>query len=312
MPALETTETPTDNPLPLTPDAPISSPFRFSASSSLSPARQEILTAWHRQFLRGAASSLTDLLRLDVELEVDAIQVQTYGQMIAERGTDVQGLLFRMPPASDLWLLDLPLPLSLLLVERMMGGVGVLSGEKTRELTEVEQIIFQQFAETLLGDYARSWQPHAGLRPEIARPVRALPQARSLGRQADDLVLRVGVNVILKEGKSNLWIMVPIAAVEELLLRLGAAEDRARDEAPVLSKDKPTAMGSVPMAVSIRWQGFQLSLRELESMAVGDVLVLDNKRCETAVVLLADRPKFSGRLVREPHKTTLTITESLE
>lgn len=313
MPTLETTaaEAPVENGLPVTPDAPVGSPFRFSASSSLSSARQEVLTAWYRQFLRLAAGSLTDLLRLDVELEVDGLQVQTYGQMIEDRGEETQSLLFRMQPQSDLGLLDLPTSLALLLVERMMGGTGVLSTEKTRDLTEVEEIIFQQFAETLLADYARNWRPHTELKPEIVGPVRTLKHARSLGRQADDLLLRVGIRVVLKDGPQVMWMMLPIATVEDLLLRLGAAEDRAKDH-PVIRKDKASAMGGVPMPVSLRWQGFQISLREVAALAPGDVLVLDNKRCENAVVWLADRPKFSGRLVREAQKTTVTITESLE
>jgi flagellar motor switch protein FliM len=311
MPTLETNETSTENSLPLTPDAPVTSPFRFSSSSSLSPARQEIVSGWYRQFLRSAAGSLTDLLRLDVELEVETIQVQTYGQMIAERGDDIQSFIFRMQPQTELCLLDLPLALSLLLVERMMGGTGSLT-EKARELTDVEQIIFQQFAETFLGDYARAWRPHTELKPEIVRQVSTLRQARPLGHHEDDLLLRVEIRVSLKEGKSSLWMLMPIATVEELLLRLGASEDRAKDAAPTFSKDKPTAMGSVPMAVSLRWQGFEITLREVADLAPGDVLMLDNKRCENAVVWLADRPKFSGRLVRDPQKTTLTITESIE
>jgi flagellar motor switch protein FliM len=312
MTNLESTATLSDeNSLPITPDAPIASPFRFSAASSLSPSRQESLGAWHRNFLRAAASSLTDLLRLPIELELDAIQVQTYGQLLTERGEDNQGLLFRMQPQPGVWLMDMPVSLSLFLVERMMGGSAVLAADKTRDLTDVEQIIFQEFAETLLSDYARSWRPHAELKHEIVRPVREIKQTRNIGHQSDDLLLRVGVRVSLKDSKSTLWIVIPIASIEDLLVRSSDSEESAKEDAPAIFAGKNSPMGSVPVPVSIRWQGFQMTLRDIESLAAGDLLILDTKKCENAVVWLGGRAKFSGRLVRESQKTTLTITEPL-
>jgi flagellar motor switch protein FliM len=287
-----------------------SRPFQFSAASSLTPSRQQSLENWHRAFLRTAASRLTDLLRLNVGLELDSVQIQSYGQMIEDRGEDNHCVLFRMHPQPGIWLLDLPVALSLLLVERMMGGPGVLPTEEIRELTELDQTVFLQFAETLLADYARSWKPHAELRSEVMRQVRNLNY--QLIHQPDDLILRVGVRVLCKESKSLMWLVVPIVSVEDLLLRSLAPADRVREDEHAVIKDKKSPLGSVPVPVSIRWQGFQMSLREVDAMSVGDVLVLDTKKCESAAVCFGERAKFLGRVVRDPQKTTLTITGPIE
>jgi flagellar motor switch protein FliM len=284
-------------------------PFQFSNASALTSARQESLESWHRNFLRVASGSLGDLLRLDLDLELASVQIQTYGEMVKERGEENQCILFRMHPQPGIWLLDLPVSLSLLLVERMMGGPGVLPTGKARELTELDQTIFQQFAETLLADYARNWRPHAELRAEILRQVRNLNY--QLIHQPDELILRVGISVVFKGNKSVMWLVVPIVSVEDLLLRSLASTDRATEENSLV-KDKKSSMGGVPVPVSIRWQGFQMTLREVEAMAVGDVLVLDNGKCDTAAVWLGDKAKFSGRVVREPQKTTITITGHLK
>jgi flagellar motor switch protein FliM len=296
----------------ITPDEPGAQPFQFAAASTISPTRQESLEGWHRNFLRAASSTLTDLLRTEVKLEMDAIDVLSCAQLIAGRGDDNQGLLFRMPSAAGTWLLDLPVPLSLFAVERMMGGNNALAPDAIRDLTEIEQIIFQQFASTVLADYARSWQPAAESRVDILRPTRHLKQARALGYQANDLLLRVALRVVLKEAKSTIWIVMPIAATEDLLVRAGAGEGSTREKSPGLMKDQNSPIGSVPVAVSIRWQGFQITLREVESLAPGDLLLLDNKKCENAVVWLGDRARFSGRVAREPHQTTVTIAQPLE
>jgi flagellar motor switch protein FliM len=100
--------------------------------------------------------------------------------------------------------------------------------------------------------------------------------------------------------------------VEDLLLRSLAADERVQAEDATMAQDSKSPVGSVPVPVSVRWQGFQMTLRELEGLGPGDVLVLDSKKCQTAAVWLGDKAKFSGRVVREPAKTTITITGKLE
>jgi flagellar motor switch protein FliM len=292
-----------------TPDS--AQPFHFSNAAALTSARQESLETWHRNFLRLASGNLGDLLRLELDLELTTVQIQTYGEMVKERSGENQCVLFRMNPQPGIWLLDLPVSLSVMLVERMMGGPGVLPTEPARELTDLDQVIFQQFAETLLADYARSWRPHAELRAEVLRQVRNLNY--QLIHQPDALILRVGIQVTIKESKTVMWMIVPIASVEDLLLRSLAPDERVKEKPEhTLVKDKKSPMGSVPVPVSVRWQGFQLTLREVEAMAPGDVLILDNRKCETAAVWLGDKAKFTGRVVRESQKTTITITSQLE
>jgi flagellar motor switch protein FliM len=291
---------------------PASRPFQFSAASSLSPARQESLAKWHRTFLKTASSNLGDMLRLDLELNLLSVQIVTYGQLIKERSGENQSILFRMNPQPGIWLLDLPVSLSLLLVDRMMGGPGVPpEGEgEARELTELDQTIFEQFAETLLADYAKSWRPHAELGAEVLRQVRNLNY--QLIHQPDELILRVGIEVTFKDTKNTMWLVAPIISIEDLLMRSLASDDRVKQEDKTAIKDKKSPMGCVPVPVSIRWQGFQLTLRDVEAMALGDVLILDNRKCENAAVWLGDKAKFSGRVVRDAQKTTVTITGNYE
>jgi flagellar motor switch protein FliM len=285
-------------------------PFQFSAAAALSKARQESLESWHRKFLGLAAASLGDLLRVEMNLELVSVQIQTYGDMIQERNGENECVLFRMHPQPGIWLLDLPVSLSLLIVDRMMGGPGILPEGETRELTELDQVIFQQFAETLLADYARNWRPHAELRAEVLRQVRNLNY--QLIHQPEELILRVGIQVEFKGSKNVMWMIAPIISVEDLLSRSLASDDRVKKEDEAMADSKKSPMGSVPVPISIRWQGFQMTLREVEELAHGDVLVLDNRKCENATVWLGDRAKFTGRVTREPQKTTLTITNNLE
>jgi flagellar motor switch protein FliM len=288
-------------------------PFQFSNASALTPARQQSLEAWHRNFLKHASGNLGDLLRLELELELVSVKIQSYGEMIGERGAENQCVLFRMNPQPGIWLLDLPVALSLQVVDRMMGGTGILpEGEavESRELTDLDQTIFQQFAESLLADYAKSWRPHAEMKAEVLRQVRNLNY--QLIHQPEALILRVGIEIAFRESKSTMWLVVPIASVEELLVRSLASDDRVKKEDNAMIKDKKSPMGGVPVPVSIRWQGFQLTLRDVQELSLGDVLVLDNRKCENAAIWLGDKAKFMGRVVRDPQKTTVTITGNLE
>jgi flagellar motor switch protein FliM len=287
-----------------------SRPHHFSSASTLSTARQESLENWHRNFLKTASSSLTDLLRLDFTLNLQAVTIQTYGEMVAERGTDNQCVLFRMHPQPGIWLLDLPVALSHAMVDRMMGGTGALPDGELNDLTGLDQSILQEFSEKLLADYAKSWRPHAELKPEVMRQVRNLNY--QLIHQPDALILRVAIEVAFNEAKATLWLVVPITSVEDLLIRSLASDENVKAEDSTKAKDAKSSVGSVPVPVSIRWQGFQMTLRDLEGLGLGDVLMLDNKKCLTAAVWLGDKAKFSGSVARDPQKTTITITGKFE
>jgi len=282
----------------------------FSSASTLSAARQQSLETWHSNFLKTASSRLTDLLRLDFTLNLESVTIQSYGEMVAERGTENQCVLFRMHPQPGIWLLDLPVALSHALVDRMMGGTGALPDGELNDLTELDQSILQEFSDKLLGDYAKSWRPHAELKPEVMRQVRNLNY--QLIHQPDALILRVAIEVAFNEAKATLWLVVPITSVEDLLIRSLASDEKVQAEDSSKAKDTKSCVGSVPVPVSIRWQGFQMTLRDLEGLGLGDVLMLDNKKCLDAAVWLGDKAKFSGRVARDPQKTTITITGKLE
>jgi flagellar motor switch protein FliM len=282
----------------------------FSSASTLSTARQESLENWHRNFLKAASSSLTDLLRLDFTLNLQSVAIQTYGEMVAERGSDNQCVLFRMLPQPGIWLLDLPVALSHAMVDRMMGGTGALPDGELNDLTELDQSILQEFSDKLLGDYAKIWRPHAELKPEVMRQVRNLNY--QLIHQPDALILRVAIEVAFNEAKATLWLVVPITSVEDLLIRSLASDENVKAEDSTKAKDAKSSVGSVPVPVSIRWQGFQMTLRDLEGLGLGDVLMLDNKKCLNAAVWLGEKAKFSGKVARDPQKTTITITGKFE
>jgi flagellar motor switch protein FliM len=300
--------------LPITPDVQAEhQPFRFTAAATLPTARMESLEAWHRPFLRGAASNLRSTLRLDVDLALDSIRIETCDQALAGRDATNQAVLFRMAPQPDLWLLDLPLPLALVSVERMMGGTSASLAvlKVPRELTDLELIILKQFSAGLLGDYARNWQGMTEYKPEIVRIASTASTARAIGHQPDDLLVRVGVQLSLKGEKSPFAIYLPMPVAEELLKRLGATQDAAPSPAPAQPHAKSPLAG-VPVPLSVRWQGFQISLRDIESLATGDLLMLDAKSCEQGVVYFGERARFAGKVARDAQKTVITLTHPLE
>lgn len=281
--------------------------FQFSAVSTLSSTRREHLENWHRSFFAAASGSLTDLLRLDLVLDLADVRIQHYGQMVEARDGDHHAILFRMHPQPGIWLLDMPLVLSHLVVERMTGGNPVESKEKPRSLTIVEQAVLREFADALLADYARNWLPHAELQAEIVRQERKFSPTL---HKDDDLILLVDIRVTVKKANFVMRLMTPIASVEDFLMK--SIAPLAEEKQVVHGRGGESALGLVPVPVSIRWQGFQITLREIDALAEGDVLILDNKKCESAAIWLGDRPKFAGRLVRDAHKTTITITGNLD
>ena len=285
--------------------------FHFTSISDLPPIRKEHLEKWYNRFLTAASESLADLLRFKLELELAGLKIESSMELLRTRGTNFHSVIFRAPPHAGIWMLDIPLNLALFVVERMMGNSAEPDTITLRDLTKLEETVLEQFVATLLKHYAKNWVPYANVSIEILRQERTLNKKRF--QESIDVLQRVGIRTVAKGITETINMIIPIEAVEELLQRSTATlVDEAADAAATLKQNKRTALSSVPVKAAIRWQGFKISLRDLDEVQVGDILLLDQKKCQDVSVWLGDRLKFTGRVNRSALKSTITLTAPVE
>lgn len=272
-------------------------PFDFRQRGILSDRQARVLRQRHEEFARTLGDRLTLWLRNDFELRLMRVEATTYAGFVQSLPATTHLTLFKLEPLRGVCLLETPPALAIAIVERLLGGSTKHSAE-ARELTEVEIAIFDQWAQTFIEE----WQEHFPEPPAFKPQLLGHESAPRFLQCAppDTMMVEVVFEAAFGDGKVPVQLAIPYQTLEPLLRRIVPPEEPAASVSSTSSIDPPVlwnnALDEVKLAVSAHWVGLELTVRELSSLKVGDVVQLSPEFATYVQVRLAGRGEFFGRL----------------
>lgn len=291
---------------------PTVSAYDFRSPSFLSPAQLRRLRIKHEDIIRSLASTCSMFLRTEFSLQMSRLETVAYRHMLDALPVPSHLTIFRLKPLPGLCLFDISPRLGLTVVDRMMGGPG--HGVKVeREFTDIEKTVLGGFLDLVVREYASGWHKYQNLEYD---PVESENSARFLNIvPPDEIMLYLEMEARFGDCVAGLRFILPFRSIEPLLVKMMA--EITPPEAVLrrntrLPEDPSSALHAVPVPVSLHWRGFSASLAEVNALEVGDVLLLDPRRCETAQVDLGNIPTFHARLDRRPGRLAASITGRLK
>ncbi|MEN9573732.1 MAG: hypothetical protein RL514_1587 [Verrucomicrobiota bacterium] len=282
---------------PANPSASESTPFDFRQGRMLSERQKRFLRQRHEDLARGLADRLTLWLRSDFALRLTRVEAVTYAGFIGGLAETTHLTLFKLDPLRGVCLLETPTALATAVVERLLGGAGARLGE-TRELTEVEIALFDQWAQILFEEWQQVFPEPPG------------PKAHLLGHESaprflqsappDTLMIEVVFEATFGDGSVPVQLAFPYATLEPLLRQVVPLDEPAGPAPGAPPGEPPAAWSNVlddmKLKVSAHWIGLEMTARELAGLNVGDVIQLSPAVASEVLVRVAGRTKFSGRL----------------
>lgn len=192
------------------------------------------------------------------------------------------------------------------ILKLLMDILGSTDGEtEDRELTSVEaslcEMIFEQAASTL----AESWPEQEPLTQEL-QPLDFQP-AHSRLFAPDELLLKSGLLIKLPDRSVSIQLLLPKSDTSQLLkvpMRAPSAPNPA-------SRLDPSQVALISVNVSAELGSTKIPMTELATMAVGDIIVLD-QAIENPLTLFAnDEPAFEAWPGRREKNQAMKITSFL-
>lgn len=273
----------------------VARPYDFRRPKWVSKEQLRLLQSVHETFARLLGASLTTLARCLVEVHLRGIEQGSYAEFIAALSPPTCVIVFEVEPVRGAAALEFGAPLAFQLVERLLGGAGLLP-PRLREFTEVEQRLLERVAVRALGDLEQAWRPAGPCRFRLAG-LETNPQLLQLTAPNEGL-LSVVFDVRLGETEGRLTLGFPHLLLDPLVPRTGlpagpaparrlvSSEERAglRQHVLRIRLDLRAVLGEVPLAV-----------RELLALRPGDVLSLARPVDAPAVVEIEGVPRLAGR-----------------
>ncbi|PAW67740.1 MAG: flagellar motor switch protein FliM [Opitutia bacterium Tous-C1TDCM] len=284
-------------------------PYDFRNPAFLSEAELRRLRLIHEDFIRYLSARLSLYLRMEFGLKMAKLTTVTYSKFTDSLPSPTHISLFKVEPLVGVGILDINPRLALTIADRLLGGRGH-SVKAERYLTEIEIALIEDVIVILLEEWAAQWKGEQDLRPGIighennGRFLQTSPR--------DAIMLAMSLECNFGDCSEQIQIGVPYYTIEPVVKRMQARrqKDTAVTQTVKRAEWQPSYDG-IKIPVRAEWDAFQLTVREIASLRVGDVIEMPAAICSETRVLLNGSAKFAGTVGLDTDRVAIQITRKL-
>jgi flagellar motor switch protein FliM len=283
--------------------------YDFRNPAFLSEAELRRLRLIHEDFIRYLSARLSLYLRMEFSLKMSKLTTVTYSKFAESLPNPTHLSLFKVEPLVGVGILDINPRLALTIADRLLGGRGH-SVKAERYLTEIEIALIEDVIQILLEEWCGQWKSEQELRPSIighesnGRFLQTSPR--------DAIMLAMSLECNFGDCSEQLQIGVPYYTIEPIVKKMQAR--RQKDSAVTTSVRRAEWQSSydrITVPVRAEWDAFDLTLREVSSLRVGDVIEMKPSLPTETRVLLNGTPKFIGTVGLDTDCVAVQLTRKL-
>lgn len=289
--------------------APKVEPYDFRNPAFLSEAELRRLRLLHEDFIRYLSARLSLYLRMEFGLKMAKLTTVTYSKFTDSLPNPTHLSLFKVEPMVGVGILDINPRLALTIADRLLGGRGH-SVKAERYLTEIEVALIEDVILILLEEWCAQWKTEQELHPGIighennGRFLQTSPR--------DAIMLALALECNFGDCSEQIQIGVPYYTIEPVVKRMQARRQKdTAVTATVKRAEWHSAYEGIKVPVRAEWQALELTLREVASFRVGDIIEMRPAICGETVLVLNESPKFVGTVGLDTDKVAVQITRKI-
>ncbi len=289
--------------------APKVEPYDFRNPAFLSESELRRLRLLHEDFIRYLAARLSLYLRMEVGLKMAKLTTVTYSKFCESLPNPTHLSLFKAEPLTGVGILDINPRLALTIADRLLGGRGH-SVKAERYLTEIEIALIEDVLIILLEEWCAQWKNEMELRPSLighennGRFLQTSPK--------DAIVLALTLEANFGDCSEQIQIGVPYYTIEPVVKKMHARRQKDSSVAPPAKRAEwQASYDRITVPVRAEWDAFQLTVREIASLRVGDVIEMQSSICAETRILLNGTPKFIGTVGLDSDRVAVQLTRKL-
>ena len=284
-------------------------PYDFRNPAFLSEAELRRLRLLHEEFIRYLSARLSLYLRMEFGLKMAKLTTVSYSKFTDSLPNPTHLSLFKVEPLVGVGILDINPRLALTIADRLLGGRGH-SVKTERYLTEIEIALIEDVILILLEEWCAQWKTEQELHPLI---IGQENNGRFLQTSPKDaIVLALTLECNFGDCSEQIQIGVPYYTIEPVVKTMQARRQKDNAVSQVVKRAEwQGAYDRITMPVRAEWQAFELTLREITSLRVGDVIEMSPTICAETRVLLNGVPKFTGTVGLDTDRVAVQLIRKL-
>lgn len=282
-------------------------PYDFRNPAFLSEIELRRLRLVHEDFIRYLSARLSLFLRMEFGLKMAKLTTVNYSKFCESLPSPTHICLFKAEPLTGVSVLDINPRLALTIADRLLGGRGH-SVKTERYLTEIEIALMDDVVHMILEEWCHQWKSEQELTPLIVghentgRFLQTAPK--------DAVILAMTLEASFGDCSEQIQIGVPYYTIEPLVRKMQAR--RAKDANVTATVEKKAtwkdSYASIAMPIRAEWDTFEVSLREITDLRVGDVIEMPADQLRQTNLLFNGVPKFIGTVGVDTDHVAVQLT----
>ena len=283
--------------------------YDFRNPVFLSEVELRRLRLLHEDYIRYLSARLSLFLRMEFSLKMAKLTTVTYSKFTESLPSPTHICLFKADPLVGVGVLDINPRLALTIADRLLGGHGH-SVKAERYLTEIEMALLEDVIMIVLEEWCGQWKVEDILHAQIighennGRFLQTSPK--------DAIILALALEVNFCDCSEQMQIGVPYYTIEPLIKKMQARWHKDTSISSVAKKASwQKSYDHIKMPMRAEWDALDLSLREVNSLRVGDVVELPATMMQDTRILLNGSHKFTGTVGLDTDRVAVQINRKI-
>lgn len=250
----------------------------------------------HETFAREWGADLSRLMRTSVDVRLISFDQLTYGEFVLSAEEPTCFIVLKADPLGGPIIMNLNPAIVFPMIDRLLGGgLAPLPLVPRRPLTEIELSLATRITDSAMESLRRAWAGICDLALSV-RFVESSPRNAPVV-SADEVVVLVSFEISTGEVRGVANLCLPECTISPVADKLGGRQSsaEARTAAALPQSAKPEGGALPPGAQMVVYlASTRLTATELSGLAVGDVIVTENRPNRPLEVSIDGQPKFEG------------------
>ncbi|MCI6798558.1 MAG: flagellar motor switch protein FliM [Treponema sp.] len=268
--------------------------YDFKRPDKFSKEQIRTVQIMHETFARLTTTSLSAQLRSLVHVHVATVDQLTYEEFIRSIPTPTTLAVINMDPLKGNAILEIDPAITFSMIDRLFGGTGATSGNKNRDLTDIEQSVMEGIIVRILANMREAWTQVIDLRPRLGQ-IETNPQFAQIVPPTEMVVL-VTLETKVGEEEGMINFCIPYLTIEPIISKLSSqfwfSSVRRSSTTQYLGTLKEK-LSTVDMDVVAEIGSINLPIRDVLALRVGDTVRLSNTKVGDPLTLsVGNKKKF--------------------
>lgn len=284
--------------------------YDFRNPAFLTEIELRRLRILHEDFIRYLSARLSLFLRMEFSLKMAKLTTLSYQKFTEALPSPTHLCLFKAEPLLGVGILDLNPRLALTIADRMLGGRGH-SVKAERFLTEIESGLLEDIITIILEEWCGQWKAEQELHPQIighetnGRFLQTSPK--------DSVVLALSLEADFGDCAEQIQIGVPYYTIEPLVKSMQTRRQKDTNVSTEIAA-KPQwqpVYERINVPVCAEWDAFELTLREITALRVGDVIEMPASIIDKTRITLNSVPKYEGSVGLDSDRVAVKLNRRI-